>query len=98
MIRLIGIALALAAGMARNKASATILVSNLRSAQDRIALAVKNLPWQGPIIYEVFILDAARDLEKVREAAMPAGDLALSEDLKAPGVCLIRLHQPAAKN
>jgi hypothetical protein len=90
--------LAVAAGMARDKASATILVSNLRSAQDKIALAVKNLPWPGPIVYEVFILDAARDLEKVRGAAMPAGDLALSEDLKAPGLCLIRLHRPAAKN
>ena len=90
--------LAVAAGMARDKASATILVSNLRSAQDKIALAVKNLPWPGPTACDVFILDAARDLAKVREAAMPAGDLALSEDLKAPGVCLIRLHKPAAKN
>ena len=88
--------LAVAAGMARDKASATLLASNLRSAQDKVTLAVKNLPWGGPAAYEVFILDAARDLEKVRAGTSPAGDFTLSEDLKPPGVCLITLRKPAA--
>jgi hypothetical protein len=82
--------------MARDKASATLLASNLRSAQDKVTLAVKNLPWGGPAAYEVFILDAARDLEKVRAGTSPAGDFTLSEDLKPPGVCLITLRKPAA--
>jgi hypothetical protein len=85
--------LAVAAGLAADKTSATVLISNFRSADERINLLVENLPWDGPAACEASVVDAERDLEPVRSETSPAGNLRLTFDLKAPAVLCVRLRK-----
>jgi hypothetical protein len=88
--------MAACAGMARDKASAAILIANYRSSQDKLDVTAKNLPWDGQTAYEFFIVDGQRDLEKVRTGVLPSGNFKLPVDLKAPAVGLVTLRKSTA--
>jgi hypothetical protein len=45
-----------AAGMTRDRTAVTILVSRPRGDDDRVALSVRGLPWDGQAAYEVLLL------------------------------------------
>lgn len=80
--------LALCAGTHAGKSAVNILVSHFTSAGDAITLSVANLPWEGPAEYELFVVDAARELKSVRRGKLD-GAIQLGDELKAPAVGLV---------
>jgi hypothetical protein len=85
--------LAVVAGLSRARTEAGVLISNYRAAGEKFDLAVKGLPWDGPSVYEVLVVDAGHELEKVQDAAPAAGAIRISLDLKAPSVCLVKIRK-----
>jgi len=78
-----------AAGLDAAGRELAIIVSNFKSPERQIELAIRNLPWNGPSKYEVLVLDQARNLEPVRKEERPAGAFKIVQDLPAPGVMLL---------
>jgi len=89
--------LAIGAGLNPAKTQATILISNFRSGEEKVDLAVEHLPWEGPVTCETFLLDGARDLARISREERPGGELRLSPGIKAPSVLLIRLRKPGSE-
>lgn len=78
-----------AAGLDAGNRELAIVVSNFNSSQRRIELTLQNLPWSVPSVFEVLLLDQARNLESVRKEEQRAGALKIVQDLPAPGVMLL---------
>ena len=89
--------LAVLAGVDAAKHEATILVSHYRAATGPVSVEVRNLPWKGATHVEVFVADAARDLERVQTVELPAEGLKVTLDLQAPAVGLIKLRKAGGK-
>ncbi len=89
--------LAVCAGTNRDRSEVGVLISNFNAAEARLELKVNNLPWTGPVLGEIFIVDATRDLVKVREVKLPAEECKLSGELKAPAVCFLKLTRAAGE-
>jgi hypothetical protein len=77
------------AGTSADKKTATILLSNFRSAQQSVAVSLKNLPSQ--MRAEISVLDATRDLERTREENVAGEKAMLKIDLASATVVLVRL-------
>jgi hypothetical protein len=88
--------LAVCAGISRDKSAASVLISHFRPAGDTLRLVVARPPWEGPVAYEVLVVNTDHDLRQVRAGRLPPAGLELTEILKAPSVGLIRLRKPAA--
>jgi hypothetical protein len=86
--------LAICAGTNRDRSELHILVSNFRSDATRLETRVAKLPWDGPTRCETFLLDEVHDLTRARETTLTGSSLTLSEDLKAPALCLFKLNKP----
>ena len=87
--------LAVVAGVNAAGTEVTVLVSRYRSDDEPLDLAVEHLPWDGPTLCEVFLLDASRNLERVSSETRPAKAFRLSHPLPAPSVLLLKLSRPA---
>ncbi|MBN1419440.1 MAG: hypothetical protein JXP34_11730 [Planctomycetes bacterium] len=83
--------LAVCAGTNAARTEIGILIGRLGSASDPVRLSIQNLPGSGSARFEVFVIDAKRDLEKVREGEWPEAPLDLGPDLAPPAVCLVRI-------
>jgi len=78
-----------AAGLDAGNRELAIVVSNFKSPERRIELALQNLPWSGPSVCEVLLLDQTRNLEPVRKEEQKAGAIKIVQDMPAPGVMLV---------
>ena len=82
---------AVCAGLNSGNTRAAILLSNFNTADSPLELAVRQLPWDAPTEFELYVVDASRDHELARRGTLGAdGRLALS-DLKGPAVALLKL-------
>ena len=69
-----------------------VLVANLNSPDDRLAVTVKNLPWEGESEFEVLAVDTERDLAVVQRGPLPElGSVDLPA--KGPAVFLIKVRK-----
>jgi xylan 1,4-beta-xylosidase len=82
------------AGASADKSSVNILVSHYKSAGEALTLNVANLPFTGAAEYELFVIDASRELKSVRREKF-TGTIQLGDDLKAPSVGLISIRKTA---
>ena len=82
--------LAVGAGVNEAQDRAAVLVSNFSHPQAEFRLALANLPWTGPTVSEVRLLDAVHNLAVVRRETNSA--VALSLTLPRPAVALITLQ------
>ena len=85
--------LAAAAGMNPDSSELAILVSNYKSADQRIDLSLENLPWHGASECELLVLDEKHDLEPVRTLTAQGAKLQVLQNLPAPGVLLIYVRK-----
>jgi hypothetical protein len=84
---------AVCAGVNEDRTMMTILVSNLRAQDKQVQLRIEALPWQGLARWEVYTLNAARNLERLDHEA--SAGIAVDEfSCPAPSVLVIRLHKP----
>ncbi|MBI5384782.1 MAG: hypothetical protein HZA90_08840 [Verrucomicrobia bacterium] len=84
---------AICAGVNLDKSQATVLVSCCKSGPSPLHLTLKNLPWNGASDFEVRMVDAAHDLEKVREGRIEGLAASLPLTFETPGVALVVLRQ-----
>jgi hypothetical protein len=83
--------LAVCAGMDSGKSRAAVLLSNFDTTNGVAELVIRGLPWSSPARFELFLVNADKDLEMARQGTVGAdGRLPLPE-LKAPGVGLLKL-------
>ena len=83
---------ALCAGLGAGGKRAAILLSNFYPGCEPPVLVIRNLPWKGPVRFEVFLLDGKHDLDPVRGGTLDGeGHLPLKE-LQPPSVALVRLE------
>ena len=79
------------AGLSTDRRELAIVVSNFKSADRRIELALQNLPWTGPSTSELLVLDQERNLELVRKVEHPDGAIKIVQELPAPGVLVLKV-------
>ena len=82
----------LCAGRSADGKSASVLAANFNSADTSLSLDLKGLPWDEPTRFEVFRLDADKDLAPVQEGVLAAGRKLMIPNLSAPSVALIKLR------
>jgi hypothetical protein len=83
--------IAICAGLESGAKGAAMLLSNFSTAGDPPELLLRQLPWNAPTQFEVHLVDALHDFERVRTGSLGMdGRLALPE-LKAPSVVLLKL-------
>ncbi len=84
--------LTVAAGLAEDRRSAQVLVSNHRDGRSSYALEMAGLPFkQGSA--EIFLLDGKYDLQSVRTQDFSGAAITLQQELPAPSVALIQLRE-----
>ncbi len=84
----------LAAGRNSEKNAVSILIANLKDSEPSPTLTVDALPWTGPTLCEIFLLDETHDFEKVRSEEISADCSTITIDAlpgKSPSVVGIRL-------
>ena len=62
-----GVGVAIGAGLDDAAMQATVLISNEDAPAEDALLSVQNLPWQGTTSVEIYLLDAAHSLERVKQ-------------------------------
>ena len=78
-----------AAGLSADGRELVIVVSNFKSADRRIELVLQNLPWTGPSVSELLLLDQSRNLERIRKEEHHDGTIKIAQELPAPSVLLV---------
>ena len=84
---------ALLAGVRPDGREAAVMVGIMNLPDTVHRLSVRGLPWRGEADIEVRLLDRERNLEIARTVSMPVESLALSLELKSPGVALIHIRR-----
>lgn len=85
--------LAAIAGMSADKSTAIILISNFATKYNQYSINVKNLPWQGKVILEKYILDTNHNLDLVETENPNSVNFMTIENVETPSVYLIKLIQ-----
>jgi len=86
--------IAVLAGKSHEEPLVMILLSNPDSEKESYHLTVKNLPWEGPYIYQRYVINSSKNLEKVEEVNMEASSLfSTTENIFPPEVHLICLRE-----
>jgi hypothetical protein len=85
------------AGLSRDKAEATLLISNYGTGCNRYNIRLNNLPWKDGATYEKHVLDKSHDLDLVKTETLVGTSVILPEDVEVPSVCMIRLKASADK-
>lgn len=89
--------IAICAGTNRERSAAAVLLSNFNSADDKVLLTVRHVPWAGLVLCQTYVVDAAHNLTKVRETTSPGGDCSVTVELKAPSIALVKLLKAGAE-
>ena len=77
------------AGLSTEHRELAIVVSNFKSADRQIQLALQNLPWTGSSTSELLLLDQEHNLERVRKEEHRDATIKIEQNLPAPGVLLL---------
>jgi xylan 1,4-beta-xylosidase len=80
------------AGLSKDGRELALVVSSFKSADQRIEITLRNLPWSGPSATELLLLDQTRNLERIQTAAHAAGNVKIVQELPAPGVLLVNVR------
>ena len=84
-------AIALCAGLDEGNTHAAVLLSNFNTQDGDTGLTPSQLPWSGPTKYDLYVVDADRDLQLAGQGTLgPNGRLQINE-LKPPAVVLVNL-------
>jgi hypothetical protein len=83
--------IAVLAGLSRRKQEATILLSNFGTRQDHYDLALRGLPWSGPLVCDQYRVDRRHDLDLVQSQQLSSTTLVVP-GVEVPSVCLLRLR------
>ena len=86
-----GSLLTLCAGISADRQSAVLLVSNFKAGSQELAVALRNLPWQGAMSVETYRVDATHDLERTGVEKSKSEDAVLRLEIPSWGLCLVRL-------
>ena len=82
---------AVCAGLNAGNSRAAILLSNFNTPDGVSALAARQLPWDAPTAFELYLVDGKNDFQLARRGTLGAdGRVALAE-LLAPAVALLKL-------
>jgi hypothetical protein len=90
-------ALTLCAGLADDRKTGSILLSNFSSAPRKVQLRLQNLPLSHPVQAETMAVDAEHEFQSVGKTALSAGQPALTIEMPANAVYLVRLGSAATK-
>jgi xylan 1,4-beta-xylosidase len=86
---------AVVAGLADDGHSAVVLMTTFEAAAGRRACRIAGLPWGAEARVEALLVDGDHALEPVLPQVSPAADgVAITVDLPADAVCLVRLVRP----
>ncbi|HEY0942729.1 MAG TPA: hypothetical protein VGE08_21755 [Steroidobacter sp.] len=83
---------AVLAGLAENRKAATLMISNQVSAHDRYSVQLKNIPWKGATLAEIYRIDGGHDLDSVATVLLKPGEPLPLTDVAAPSVSLVKLR------
>jgi hypothetical protein len=86
--------LTLCAGLSDDKQAATVLISNFKSDNRSLSVALRNLSWDGRIRAEKYLVDAGHDLEHAGAETVNVEDPVVRLEIPSYGVCLVRLSKP----
>jgi hypothetical protein len=83
------------AGMNRGRSEVTVLLSKYRGPDETVTVRLSGLPWEGATQYEVSLVDGQHELAAVQSGRCAAGG-SLTQDLRVPSVCLVKLRPARA--
>jgi len=85
------------AGLSDDGKSASILVSNFGETPHAVTIHVQNLPLPQPVEAETFAVDATHELASLGTSALASDQTAITLELPAYRVNLVKLGAPVAK-
>jgi hypothetical protein len=83
--------IALCAGLNGANTRGAVLLSSFNSAESLSVLRVRELPWNSPTRFELYLVDERHDFELTRHGTMTTGDPLELPELKSPAVALLKL-------
>ncbi|MEJ1960878.1 MAG: hypothetical protein WDO56_04755 [Gammaproteobacteria bacterium] len=86
------VSFAVLAGLAEDRRSATLMISNQVSANGTYKITFRNAPWQGNAVAEVYRIDATNDLNKVDTVTLEPGKTLTVKNVAAPSVSLVKIR------
>ncbi len=86
--------LAACAGLDSAKTRASILMSSFYPATGVPEVVIRGLPWKTPAAFELYLVDAAHNLDLVRSGTLGTDGQLQVPELKAPAVVLLTLSPP----
>jgi hypothetical protein len=89
----VGTGLAVLAGRSEDGSVARVLASNYQHPCGAVEVAIQHLPWRGPSVCRIHVLDAHHDLELVQTMNQPAGNFAFRLHLPPCTVATVDLRQ-----
>jgi hypothetical protein len=89
---------AVCAGLDPSNTRGAVLLANFNAPGRTWNLVLRGLPWTTATRYEVLRVDAAHDLETVGKGSLSGSTSALTVDMPAPAVGLVRLEKAAESN
>jgi hypothetical protein len=83
---------AVLAGLAEDRKSASVMISNQVSNHSAYTIALKNVPWKGATSAAIYRIDASHNLEQTETRSLKAGELLTITNVAAPSVTLVKLR------
>lgn len=83
--------IAVCAGLDAGRTRAAVLLSNFDTPDANVELTIRGLPWIGTTAFELRLVDADHDFDRVRRGTLPAGGRLAVPELRAPAVALLQL-------
>jgi hypothetical protein len=87
--------LAACAAVCESGEALTLVVSNDAAAEVTAEVKVDGFPWASPVTLDVWVLDAAHDLEHARQATLERDERTIVQTLPGYGVAVLRIRRPA---
>ena len=83
---------AVGAGIDKSRRQMTILASNFGAHEERIRFRIAGLPWQGPTVYQVRLLDAQHDLTPALSRPVTGDATVVEQAVRPASVYVITLQ------
>ncbi len=87
-----GNGIVMCAGLSEDRKTATILIASFKAPAKPVAIALRNVPWNGKMRAEISVVDATHDLDRVGEQDI-GGDGMLRLEISGNSVMLVRIGQ-----
>jgi hypothetical protein len=86
------VSFAVLAGLAEDRKSATLMISNQVSANDQYQVTFENVPWKGATLAEVYRIDATNNLDKTETLSIEMGKPLVLTKVAAPSISVVKLR------